>query len=383
MTRTRPHARPAALRGESRLYDLVALGLWAYVHARYRVRVVGAPFVLEEGTLVVSTHRSDDDIPLIAGALYRQAHGLVRRNAQLHFVVRDDLFDPGFFAGYPPRVPRLLRRVLFSVGVGSVLRGWLPCHPIRVATRMRLVQFLRDHPDEPLEALLPPSLLAPLLVRAQRLGRTPRLGRDVLSGDYADLLWRVTEQAELPEGTAEEWWRARRAGAAADFRELVDVLRAGRPLLICPEGRPSPDGTVGPLMSGVAALVRRGAPRSLVPVAPAYDPLVRGRPRAYLGVGEPVAPRSDPDEVLDLLRRTTPLTVGSSLAAALADGADPEARLAADVEEAREQGRPYEPELDDPAVRAGRLAEARRAAGGRDLSRLEREYRSAREPVAA
>ena len=374
-------ARAAALApgGETRLYDFVALGLAAYVHARYRVRLLGAPFALRDRMLLASSHRSDDDIPLLVGALYRPAHGLVRTGPPVHFVVRDDLFVPGFFAGYPPGVPRALRRMLFHVSIGPVLRHRLPCHPARRPTGMRIVQLLRFAPELPLDELLPPPVLEPLRRRAAELGDPPpRRAADVLSGDYADLLWRVTRREEADEPAAEPFWRERRAGAVRDFRELVDVVRAGRPLLICPEGRPSPDGTLGPVMDGVAGLVRRGAPESLVPIAPAYDPLVEGRTRAYVGVGEPVAPPEDAAVVLGLLRRTTPLTVGASLAAALADGADPESRLAADVEEALGQGRPVEPELADPAVRRERLATARRLAAGRDLTRLVNEYRSAR-----
>lgn len=375
-TRARP---PATAPGsESRLYDAVALGLSVYARRRYRIRVLGAPFELRGRTLLASTHRSDDDIPLLVGALYRQAHGRLRRGPGIHFVVRDDLFEPGFFAGYPPGVPRPLRRALFHVGIGPVLRRLLPCHPARRPTGARLVQILRAHRELPLAALLPPPLLEPLLERAARLGRSPRLVGDVVHGDYADLLWRVTEREEVAAAPTEPFWRERRRQAALDFRELVDVLRAGRPMLICPEGRPSPDGAIGPVLGGVAGLVRRGGPERLVPLAPTYDPLVDGRPLAYVGVGAPLEPPGDPAEVLDLLRRTTPLTVGASLAAALADGDDPEARLAADVEAARDEGRPHEPELADPAVRRVRLAAARRAGEGRDLTRLATEYRSAR-----
>jgi hypothetical protein len=376
-----PRTRPpvAAPQGESRLYDLVALGLAAYAHARYRVRVVGEPFALTDRTLVVSTHRSDDDIPLLVGALYRRAHGLVRTGKPVHFVVRDDLFERGFFAGYPPGVPRVLRRPLFHVSIGPILRRRLPCHPARRPTGMRLVQLLRRHPDLPLDELLPPPLLEPFRARAGELGRTPRLAGDVLHGDYADLLWRVTERDEVDEAASEDFWRERRHQATRDFRELVDVLLARRPLLICPEGTPSKDGTIGPLRGGAGALVRRGGPERLVPVAPAYDPLGEGRVRAYVGVGRATGPVEDQAEILALLRRATPLTVGSSLAAALDDGDDPERRLAEDVEQARAEGRPHEAELADPSVRRARLAEARRAAVGRDLARLVNEYRSARE----
>jgi hypothetical protein len=53
-------------------------------------------------------------------------------------------------------------------------------------------------------------------------------------------------------------------------------------------------------------------------------------------------------------------------------------RLEADVEAARSEGRPYDPQLSDPELRLRRLAVARRLSEGRDLSRLVREYRSAR-----
>jgi len=368
----------APLRGESPLYDLVALALAAYAHLRFRIRVLGAPVERRHPTLFVSTHRSDDDVPLLVAALYRRVHGLPRRGPAVHFVVRDDLFEPGFFAGYPRGLPRPVRRLLWPLGIGPILRGHLPCHPAAWPSGMRLVQLLRGCPDAPLEELLPEPLLAPLRLRAAELGKAPRVARDVLEGDYADLLWRLSEreQADLP--AAQAWWRTRRETAIRDFQELVAVLRAGRSLFICPEGIPSADGTIGPLMGGVAGLAKRGRPVALQPLAPAYDPLSVGRTRAYVGVGAATDAGLELEETLSLLRRTTPLTVGSSFAASLADGADPEERLARDVERAHEEGRPYEPELADPQVRRERLAEARRASAGRDLARLVNEYRSAR-----
>ncbi|HZD86953.1 MAG TPA: hypothetical protein VE088_02995, partial [Gaiellaceae bacterium] len=199
----------AATGGESRFYDLVALALGRYVRARFRVRVLGAPLELRHPSLVVSSHRSDDDVPLLVAALYRAAHGPLRRGPAVHFVVRDDLFEPGFFAGYPRGVPRRLRRLLWPVGVGPVLRRHLPCHPAAWPNAARLVQLLRAHPDVPLEELLSMPLLDPLQTRGDVLGRLPRLARDVLDGDFADLLWPVVERAELNETVADEWWSRR------------------------------------------------------------------------------------------------------------------------------------------------------------------------------
>lgn len=327
-----------------RLYDIGALAISAYARARYRVRPLGEPFELRPRTLVVSSHRSDADVPVLAACIYPQAHGRVRRGPPLYFAVRDDLFLRGFFAGYPERLPEALRRALWPVGVGGILRNRLPCLPIRSASRMRLVEYLREHDP----------------------------GSPRLRAANAHELWQVLTPDELPDADA---WARRRARALDDFRALVDVVRRGDTLVIFPEGRPSPDGTVGPLMDGVDAIVRRARPERVVAFAPAYDPLVEGRAHAFLAVSAPHEPGVD---VLELLKRTTPLTVGDSVAAALADGDDPQRRLDDDVAAAREDARPYDRSLDDASVRRARVAAAVRVARGRPLERLVRTYRSVR-----
>lgn len=198
------------------------------------------------------------------------------------------------------------------------------------------------------------------------------LGETRLDGRDPQELWRVVTPEELD---APDVWARRRAAALEDFRRLVDVVRGGESLVIFPEGRPSPDGTLGPLMDGVAAIIRRARPDRIVAFAPAYDPLVEGRTHAFLAISAPAEPEVD---VLSLLKRTTPLTVGESVAAALADHADPERRLAEDVEAAREELRPYERTLDDAEVRRRRVEVAVRAARGHRLDRLVSTYRSAR-----
>jgi 1-acyl-sn-glycerol-3-phosphate acyltransferase len=350
-----------------RLYDAVALSLGAYARSRFRVCPLGDRFRLEPHGLVVCTHRSDADVPVLISVLYPHAHGRLRlRGRELQFAVRDDLFLRGFFAGYAPGLPPLVRRLLFPLGVGGILRRRLPCHPLRSATRMRLVELLREHRETPLCELVPEQMLP------QRLDSDAR-ARKVLRGRNAEWLWQVVDEAELTGMQAEESWRRRRAAALADFRELVALVRNGGTLLLFPEGRPSPDGALGPVQPGIAALVRRAKPASMQPIALAYDPLVRtGRPFVYVGIGEPVEPTTDDAEVLALLRRTTPLTAGQLVATGSAQQAERE------VEAALAAGRPVAPELLDPERRRVRIEEARSAAAGRDLGRLALEYRSAR-----
>ena len=190
-------------------------------------------------------------------------------------------------------------------------------------------------------------------------------------------------------GELDDFWSRRAARAAGDFRHLVGLLRDGRVLVVFPEGRPSPDGEIGPIRPGIGALVRRGRPASLRPLSIAYDPLVRGRTRVHLALGEPVdPPAADVDaEVLALLERTMPLTCGQFVAARLEAGAeaDPtalERDLADAVALARDEGRQVEPGLTTPEGRRSRLAEALATAPrrSRELPFLAREHASAHEP---
>jgi len=104
------------------------------------------------------------------------------------------------------------------------------------------------------------------------------------------------------------------AGDVGAFRAAIEELRAGRSVLIYPEGSRSQDGMVQEFREGVALLIRRAK----VPVIPmgiegAHDAWPRGRrfPRPFgrieVEVGEPIPPEAlprDSAEMLDHLRRT-------------------------------------------------------------------------------
>jgi 1-acyl-sn-glycerol-3-phosphate acyltransferase len=371
------------------LYDAVGLGMLAFSRARFDVQILGFDdFEVEPGTLFISTHRSDYDVPLICGVIYPRGRMWRRRQTRPWFAVRDDLFLPGFFAGHPPGISPNLRRVLHPIRIGRAL-GLVQCLPIRSPDRMRLVELLRSAPQAELARVLPPDRLEALRRRARELRLAePRLARDVLRAAYADLLWTVEERRAFDAPEFGAAWQQRRRTGTGDFRALAAVLARGDSLLLFPEGRPSPEGEIGPLQPGVGALVRRGSPRWLRPFAVAYDPLTRGRPRVYVAAGPPASPASERIEetVLALLRRTTPLTPGQLVARS------PEASLsrlerdaAAEVELALAEGRPFEPGLADSSDRRRLLEEARAARRRSALARLAREYASARvrEPAQA
>jgi hypothetical protein len=368
------HVRP--------LYDAVGVGMWAYSNAAFRVVALGPRrFRLEPRTLIVSTHRRETDVPVIAPLLYFGGRLWRYRDERMSFAARDDMFLPGFFAGFPPNLSPRARRLLFPIGV----RRFLPrvqVHPISSASVARAGELLRSRPDSPLEEAVPEALADEFRSRSGDHGLPlPQRSGDVLRGEYADLLWLPVTREEVPD--LDGFWGARAATAAADFRGLVELVRAGGSLLVFPEGRPSPDGEIGPLRRGLAALVRRARPRWFLPVAPAYDPLRRGRTRVVVTVGPRVEPPAEDVEAatLELLRRATPLTCGQYVAHELLSGRDPDAEgLEHAVDDARSGQRPVDPELLDSTQLRIRLVEAIAVAERRpgELSVLAREYASAR-----
>jgi hypothetical protein len=258
----------------------------------------------------------------------------------------------------------------------------------------RLAKALAEVPaNAVLAEVLPEEIVAGFRVR----GSATTVG-EALNGTYADLLWQVVTRDELVHPAFEDMWHRRTAAAAGDLRSLVELLRSGQALFLFPEGRPSPDGSVGPLRGGLGALVRRGSPASVLPIGVAYDPLTRGRTRAFVAFGEPIETGSEPEEeILDALRRATPLTCGQALAGVLLEAGSPPDRavlgraLDTAVTSAVDEQRPVERDLLDSRRRQRRLddclaALSRRdpARGGADplLRRLAREFASARERPA-
>jgi hypothetical protein len=285
-------------------------------------------------------------------------------------------------------------------------------HPIGSATSLSLGRALAALPAATGLGpdLLPAGALEDLAGRAAALGRpAPRTVGDVRRGEYADLLWRRYERGELRATAFDAAWRRRVAEATGQLRALVDLMRGGAPLVVFPEGRPSADGSIGPLRPGLGTLARRGAPAWIQPVGLAYDPLRRGRPRVILALVDPQpAPAKDVEgAVLRALRLATPLTCGALVAAhltrAAAEGrrtvrvAELEAALDAAVTAARAASRPVERALTRRGrARRRRLAEtlaalaalgavdgdavdAARAAADPRVARAAREHASARE----
>ncbi len=363
------------------LYDAVALGMYTYSRGAFRVRVVAPEDErIEEGTLYLAAHRAETDVPVICGSYYFAAQVWRQAAPRLHFAARDDLFEAGFFAGFPPRQPRLARRALYGVSIASHLER-VCVHPITSATTMKLVQALTAvEPDTPIELALSDELADQLRARSEELGRSEaHTVGDIQRWDYVDLLWQDVEAADLPSELFRDAWARRAALATGDLRTVVDVIRSGEALLLFPEGRPSPDGALGPLQRGMGAILRRGRPERVRVFGLAYDPLTTGRASVVLSVGpsrEPAARGREPD-LLPSLAQAIALTTGQVVCSALVDSvaggngeltpAGLESSLEEAIAEAERTERVVDPELAERSARRRALESAVRAAEDRGL----------------
>jgi 1-acyl-sn-glycerol-3-phosphate acyltransferase len=346
--------------------------MWAYTRTAFRVTTLFPPgFRARRGVMLVATHRAESDVPVICAAMFLQGGIWRQHDPRLHFAARDDMFEQGFFAGFPPALPRAARRLLWHVDAGPFLpRVRVNALPYPSADTMRLGRALASvEPATPLATIVPGELLVELETRARRSGlEPPSAARDALRGDYADLLWRVLTRDELDAPELAEAWRRRTDDATERVRDVVELVRAGEPVLFFPEGRPSPGGEIGPLRAGMRLLVRRGRPEAVRPLGLGYDPITCGRPHVTIAAGpEEEPPVDETDErVLRMLRRALPLTCGQVVAHELLVAGDQVAvgdldrALARSVERAADEGRPVAGALRDPRRRRERLSDALR-----------------------
>lgn len=398
------------------LSDAVAWGMWLYSRTAFRVETLGE-LRSEPGLLIVSTHRAESDVPVLCPSVYARCRFLLdRRAARLSFAARDDMFDRGFFAGFPEGLPLRVRRLLYPLRAGPFL-PLVRVHPIPYpgVSWLRIGWALERLPAALLlQEAVPPSIAERFRARAAdaRLDE-PRSVGDALRGAYADVLWAYCSREELASPVYDALWRERASEGAAALRRLIEHARSsGEMLLLFPEGRPSEDGSIGPLQPGLDLFVRRARPPAVKVMAIAYDSLVPGRPRAVVAFGPRLDPAGGPVEerVLAALRATMPLTAGQVAAHELVTAAEQgrdtllagevDRALATAVAAALAEGRPVERTLRG-AGRRTRLSETLEAlmrrgvassVGGRRLSldagrlladpvvlRAAREYASARD----
>src|SRR5579862_28248 len=246
-------------------------------------------FRLEPGTLVVSNHLRDSDVPVLGAALCRRK-GVRMLNPIPFCAAREDLFRRGFVgdllsrSNWPRPVTWVLGRVPLE-GLFRILRVQ-PLRRIREFTFGETVQALcavgygASDPRDVFCARGQRELALELGFMPVRVDEIDpaRLGRRRLA-HWGLRRLRVSVLRALAPGF--------RATISGQIGRLVELLSTGRVVYLAPEGVTSRSGRFGCVRAGAWEIYRRCAnPPPVLPVALSYDPLCSGRVRAVVGVGQ-------------------------------------------------------------------------------------------------
>lgn len=245
----------------------------------YRIKALyPSGYRLDPGTLVVSNHRRDVDVPILASVLC-QREGLRLRQPLPFFAGREDLFRRDFLGEYLHAWPRPLQRALGRLPVTWFFRT-LRVRPIRRVREFSLSEAFSE--------------LASTGNRARWLNQR---GRHEMTTNHCD---DPDSRGKPPERRAWGLRRLRgeareaiepafRATVATQLQHFVSLLDAGRSVYLAPEGRNSRDGRFGRIRAGAWHLAQRATTRPpILPIALSYDALRAGRLRAIVHVGTPL-----------------------------------------------------------------------------------------------
>ncbi|MGH8213037.1 MAG: hypothetical protein ACREPP_07420 [Rhodanobacteraceae bacterium] len=273
-----------------RLSWLIECGFELTVWALYRrERLLPADFRLHAGTLIVSNHQRESDVPILATALCRR-DGARILDPLPFFAMREDLLRRDALAKLLWTWPRWVARAL----------ALIPLRWFFEAIRTRPLRRLREFTlGETLEALIACGLgdAAPEMVFNKRGLREIAARRDPLPECVRDIelgsAWRT-------------YWGLRRLRLLsfsrltprfdltieAHLECLTALLAAHRTLYIAPEGAISPDGRFGRVRAAPwEVCTRLPAPPGIRPVALSYDALAPGRLRVVVCAGALEAPQ--------------------------------------------------------------------------------------------
>ena len=305
------------------LYDAVARGMWTYSHAAFPRSRSGRGASLEPGTLIALRTGARPMSRSSGPSLYFAMGGRRNTGDRMHFAARDDMFLPGFFAGFPTACRRLSGG--FSTGrrrpLASACQG-LP-DPERADSAAR--EVLAAHADRPLDDLLPEEDAA-AFAGARRRRASPDAGRRCLRGEYADLLW--------PRGRARRPRRPRRVlerEAAQAARRLPHPRRAlaAKATSSSSSRRVARRSTArsGRSAPASARSSAAGGRAGSVPLGIGYDPLVRAAPASLAHVPPVPPPKDDVEGALLALMRLRAAHRGQFVASCSRTAPRPRSRL--------------------------------------------------------
>lgn len=259
--------------------------------------IVPEGYKLEGGTLIVSNHERDSDVPVLTTTLC-QRRGRFIRYPLPFYASREDILRPGF-----------LRELLLAQGWPGIIAwpaGWIPLSWLLRIVRARPMRRVREFTlkealgalcraglgDEDPRDWLRPSTIAEL---ERRLRKVPdsliRLSRKRL-GPYGSRFWGLRR---LRPTALRRIAPDMRATINTQLRNFAERLDDNRCVYFAPEGTITDDGGMGRIRAGTLRLFKyaRRQP-AVLPVGLSYDFFNHGRRRVVVNVGTPIQ-GLDPD----------------------------------------------------------------------------------------
>ncbi|MGH8321628.1 MAG: hypothetical protein ACRESX_11480, partial [Gammaproteobacteria bacterium] len=262
-------------------FDLAVLAL-------YRREVIWPPgFRLAPGTLIVSNHQRDADVPILATTLC-QREGVYLRQPLPFFAAREDLFRRGFLAEYATGWSRYLRPLLGTISLAWMFRI-ARCEPMRRLREFTLAETLNILSETGFAQADPVTVFN---ARGRReitaaLGRLPPHVREISPYRLGPLRLSYWGLRRLRVATYRAVKPSFHATITAQLQRFASVLDSGRSLYFAPEGVISTTGRFGHIRAGARQVCRlTAAPPQVLPVALSYDALGPGRLRVIINVGE-------------------------------------------------------------------------------------------------
>jgi 1-acyl-sn-glycerol-3-phosphate acyltransferase len=272
-----------------RLSWLIEFGFELTIWSLYRAeKLLPRDFRLHAGTLIVSNHQRESDVPILATAICRRAGARILDPLPF-FAMREDLLRRDALARLLWTWPRSIARTL----------ALIPLDWLFEAVRARPIRRLREFTlGETLE-----SLCACGLADAQPRAVFNARGLREIAAEQNPLPERVREIELGPAWRTYRGLRRLRADAraklepgfhrtiAAHIECFTTLLAARRSLYFAPEGTISPDGHFGRVRAGAWEICRRlSEPPQMLPLALSYDALGPGRLRVVVRAGTPAIP---------------------------------------------------------------------------------------------
>ncbi|MBN1644215.1 MAG: hypothetical protein JW856_05305 [Dehalococcoidales bacterium] len=244
-------------------------------------------------TLVTINHKRDLDILIITPNLHLRKT-LFKNKLRLHFLGRDDLFEPGFLTmHFALNWP--LGKTLHKINIGPLMKA-LRAHPISNLVHKRTNSLMRDVIQSNGTLKLGDTVRQETLEEfARQLGlvNIAEFGdislREFLGYDYRRLHETLIDTGILKEGLSRKVRAHSLKTIESQLQAAADILDGGGICLLAPEGRLSPDGRFWPVKSGLYRLLSMtGVDVKILPVNATYDFMTRKKMRIYIGIGEEV-----------------------------------------------------------------------------------------------